>query len=242
MSARGGLVTRDVLDGIVTELEQVFDALDSLASGLVDIAMRAQLAGEPLNREGLAPLRTTIFGALAAHRGLVAGAGVITAPDLLRDAPRWLEWWWTTAAGTPEALRINLDPAAPDFFDYTTADWYATPERTLARQVAGPFVDYACTNEYTITLSTPIHADGRMLGVAAADVLASSVERRVIPALTAIPRPVVLANTDGRVIASNSPQWTPGLRVTVPDKPVRSAHGPMGTWMLIDIERRSRPD
>src|SRR5262245_17079377 len=240
MSARVRLAATDVLGGIVTELDHVFDALDSLVSQLVDIAAGAQAAGEPLSREGLTPLRTTIFGVLAAHRGLVAGAGVITAPDLLRDAPRWLEWWWTTAAGTPEALRINLDPAAPDFFDYTTADWYATPERTLARQVAGPFVDYACTNEYTITLSTPIHADGRMLGVAAADVLAASVERRVVPALTAIPRPVVLANADGRVIASNSPHWTPGQRVTVPDQPARTANGPMGTLVLIDVEGRSR--
>ncbi len=222
---------RDVLGDVVTELEQVFDALDTLAGHLVELAG----GGEPLHREGLAPLRPLIFRVLAEHRGLVAGAGVITAPDLLRDAPRWLEWWWTTGSGTPEALRVNLDPAAPDFFDYTTADWYAAPERTQRRQAAGPYVDYACTNEYTITLSTPVRAGRELLGVAAADVLVASVERRVLPALTALPRPVVLASADGRVIASNSPQWTPGLRVDLAAAPAPPSGSPLGSWTLIDV-------
>jgi hypothetical protein len=226
---------RDVFGDVVSELEQVFDALDALAGHFVDITG----GGEALVREDLVPLRQTILDLLAAHRGLVAGAGVITAPDLLRDAPRWLEWWWTTAAGTPEALRVNLDPAAPDFFDYTTADWYATPERTRVRQAAGPFVDYACTNEYTITLSIPVHgamaSTDRLLGMAAADVLASSVERRVLPALTAIARPVVLASAEGRVIASNSPHWTPGLRIGVPEPSTRLPGSPMDSWTLVEV-------
>ncbi|MBO3752379.1 PDC sensor domain-containing protein [Streptosporangiaceae bacterium NEAU-GS5] len=221
---------REVLGDVVGELEQVFADLDTLGGRFADIAT----AGEPPQRESLAALRPTIFGVLAAHRGLVAGAGVITAPGLLRDAPRWLEWWWTKAAGTPEALRVNLDPAAPDFFDYTTADWYLTPERTLARQVTGPFVDYACTNEYTITLSVPVRAGERLLGMAAADVLAASVEQRVLGTLAAFDHPVILASADGRVIASNSPRWTPGLRIPPPSEPAEQA--PLVSWTLVDAE------
>jgi hypothetical protein len=218
---------RDILGDLVAEMEEVYEALDALADAFA--------TANPITRDDLVPLRQVIFGILGQHRGLVAGAGVITAPDLLRDAPRWLEWWWAPASGTPEALRVNLDPAAPDFFDYTNADWYALPERTRTRQLAGPYVDYLCTNEYTLTLSTPVRAAGRLLGMAAADVLVSSVERRVLPALTAVPRPVALANADGRVIASNSPQWTPGLRLPAPPAPPRPAGSPLASWALVDV-------
>ena len=236
----------EVLGHVVHDLEQVFGALDTLGQRLQDVMARAGGAGAPLYRSDLTSVQQVIFDILATHRDLVAGAGVIAAPDLLRDAPRWLEWWWTTAAGTPEALRVNLDPAAPDFFDYTTADWYATPERTLTRRAAGPYVDYACTGEYAITLSVPVRFGDRLLGVAAADVLVSSVERRVLPALMSVAHPVVLANVDGRVIASNSPHWTPGLRVAVNGgKPAVSvgpgldsdpATSPLRSWVLVDVD------
>jgi hypothetical protein len=232
----------EILGGVDAELARVFGALDRLGTKLAELTGTATASGRPLYRDDLAVLRPAIFDVLATHRGLVAGAGVITVPDLLRDAPRWLEWWWTRAAGTPEALRINLDPTAPDFFDYTTADWYATPERSRTRRVAGPYVDYACTNEYTITLSTPIRSGERLLGMAAADVLVSSLERQVLPALTAVAHPVVLASADGRVVASNSPHWAPGLRVAVdhgvpalrPD-PDHAAASPLRSWVLVDV-------
>lgn len=245
MSVRSSASASDVLGGVVRDLERIFDALDTIVQRTRPIVAGANTAGVPLQRNDLAPLQQIIFDILATHRDLVAGAGLITAPDLLRDAPRWLEWWWTTAAGTPEALRVNLDPAAPDFFDYTTADWYATPERTLARQAAGPYVDYACTGEYAVTLSVPILVAERLVGMAAADVLVSSIERRVLPALMSITHPVVLANVDGRVIASNSPQWTPGLRVAVnggtraiaPDQDGDGAMSPLRAWVLVEPPR-----
>jgi Methyl-accepting chemotaxis protein-like, first PDC sensor domain len=201
-----------------------------------------------LDREDLATLRPVIFNILTTRKGLVAGSGIIVAPDVLRDAPRWLEWWWTTPAGTPEALRINLDPTAPDFFDYTTADWYATPARTLGRRVSGPYVDYVCTNAYSITLATPVCHAGRLLGMSAADVLISSLEQRVLPVLTAIPRPVLLASGDGRVIASSSPRWAPGMSVvleqssTVDAVSVGAGASAAGgdssprSWVLVDLD------
>jgi hypothetical protein len=250
VSRRQAPAAGEVLRHVVHDLEQVFGALDILGRRLHEVVARAKEVKAPLHRSDLTPLHEVIFNVLANHRDLVAGAGVIIAPDLLRDAPRWLEWWWTTAAGTPEALRVNLDPDAPDFFDYTTADWYATPERTLARQAAGPYVDYACTGEYAITLSVPVSSGDRLLGVAAADILVSSVERRVLPALMSIAHPVVLANVDGRVIASNSPHWTPGLRIAVnggnpaitagPDLD-DGATSPLRSWVLVDVDSSDPP-
>jgi hypothetical protein len=235
-----------VLGDVLTELELLFTDLDGLADKLRELAQKATTSGDLLDREDLVALRPVIFNILNTRRGLVAGSGVIMTPGLLRDAARWLEWWWTTPAGTPEALRINLDPNAPDFFDYTTADWYATPARTLRRWVSGPYVDYVCTNAYSITLATPVRSDDQLLGIAAADVLISSLEQRVLPVLTAIPHPVVLASGDGRVIASNSPYWAPGMSIALADRP-RTA--PVGngarrgssdssprSWVLVDVD------
>jgi hypothetical protein len=169
---------------------------------------------------------------LAEHPELVAGAGLIMAPGVLADAPRWLEWWWTGARGAPEPLRVNLDPAAPDFYDYTTADWYATPERTREPRMAGPYVDLACTNEYAITLSSPVVCGGGLAGVVAADLLVASVEARVLPALAGLDRPVALTNADGRVIASNSPTLAPGQRVPVGEHAARASS--VRSWLLVE--------
>lgn len=196
---------RDALGTVLADLEGVFDDLDCLAGAMAGLGAASL--------DDLARLAAPICDLLEARRGLVAGAGLITAPDVLRDAPRWLEWWWTPGAGAPQQLQINLDPAAPDFYDYTTAEWYATPRRTGARSVAGPYVDFACTGEYTVTLSTPVVRGGEFLGLAAADILAATLEERVLPALLTVGRPVALTSAHGRVIASNSPHFAPGLRV-----------------------------
>ena len=103
----------EVLGHVVHDLEQVFGALDTLGRRLHDVVAQANAVEAPVHRSDLTPLHEVIFDILANHRDLVAGAGVILAPELLLDAPRWLEWWWTTAAGTPEALRVNLDPECP---------------------------------------------------------------------------------------------------------------------------------
>jgi DNA-binding FadR family transcriptional regulator len=209
------------LEDVAEELERVFTGLEGLG------AQFAELVAGGARREDLAPLRATILALIETHGGLVTGAGVITAPGLLADAPRWLEWWWTGARGGLEALRVNLDPAAPDFYDYTAADWYATPRRTGRPALSGPYVDYACTNEYAVTLGVPCGE----LGVAAADVLVANLERRVAPALAALGRPVALTNAAGRVIAANTASVVPGQRVDT----ARAAPAPVRSWLLVDV-------
>ena len=218
-------------------LERLFGALEDLGRMLTDLfAPRAAVAapGAALQRDDLAKLRPAIFSLLASHRDLASGAGVLTAPNVLADAPLWLEWWWTTPAGSPEQLRVNLDPAAPDFFDYTTAAWYTAAERLRSDGTAtGPYVDYFCTGEYTITLSVPVRLGERFLGVAAADVLMSNLEGQVLPALLATGRPVALTSPEGRVIAATTADLVPGARVTASG--ATRVSSPLGRWRLAEI-------
>jgi DNA-binding FadR family transcriptional regulator len=229
---------QSTLGAVGESLERLFEVLDNLGrklAYLVAAASGAPAASGSLQRDDLGKLHPAIFDLLASHRDLAAGAGVITAPDVLADAPLWLEWWWTTPVGSPEQLRVNLDPAAPDFFDYTTAAWYKAAERLETAQATGPYVDYFCTGEYTITLSVPVRLDGRFLGVAAADVLVSSLEGQVLPALLDTGRPVALTSPEGRVIAATTADLMPGARGPASGAPVRLS--PVGRWLLAEIGR-----
>ena len=220
---------REVLDRVTAQFEQIFASLEPIAAGFADL-----VADEAKRAEGLARLREVTFEVLDTHHGLVAGAGAIAAPGIMPDDHYWLEWWWTRTSGGPEALRVNLNPAAPDFFDYTGADWYQTPMRNSAPHVSGPYVDYACTNEYALTVAVPVTVQGRFAGVAAADVLVSSLEGLLLPELRTLSRPAILLNSGGRVIASSSPDFASGMRVPLPETPSRSDAGPPAMdWHLI---------
>jgi hypothetical protein len=200
---------KDSLLSITNEFEGLFSDLRPLG----DAFARVVASSDNVTRSDLQPLHGQIFSVLDDHRDFVAGAGIVVAPDLLADSPLWLEWWWTRPSGTPEAVRVNLDPAAPDFFDYPRAEWFESPMSQSTRYVAGPFVDYACTNEYAITAALPIVVQGQVVGVAAADVLVASLERRIMPRLCALGEPVLLINRGGRIIASTSAEFAPGTRV-----------------------------
>lgn len=193
----------DEIERVFADLRQSADAFHAAYASRQD---RFALAD-------LAPLRPRIHATLDAFSDIAVGTGIVVAPGVLGDAPYWLEWWWRQADGTPEALRANLDPRAPDFFDYPDDEWFEVPIRTGTRHVTGPYLDYACTNQYTFTFSVPIHHGSRPLGVAAMDVPCDNLERRIMPALCAEPTPLALVNAGCRVIAANTHTAPPGERL-----------------------------
>ena len=121
---------------------------------------------------------------------------------------------------------MDLDPESAEFYDYTTTEWYREPERTGQPSVAGPYVDFICTRQYTFTLAAPIRCAGRFIGVAGADILAAQVERLVLPGLAGLGRTAVLASGHGRVIASTSATLPPGAALPRRPGPRDSSHWP----------------
>jgi hypothetical protein len=101
----------------------------------------------------LAALRPGLHLRLA-RQELVSGVGFVAAPGLLSDVPAWLEWWQSTSDGGIRPLL--LDPEHSAYADYTHWDWFALPRDTGERAVAGPYVDYLCSDEYSLTLSAPV--------------------------------------------------------------------------------------
>ncbi|MGC0336431.1 PDC sensor domain-containing protein [Streptomyces sp. SLBN-8D4] len=197
-------------------VETVFDAVAATRADTTALLARVAAEGRRPATVDLAALRPGLHLRLARH-ALVSGAGFVAAPGLLTDVPAWLEWWQTGAEGDVRPLLLDLDPAHSAYADYTHWDWFALPRDTGERAVAGPYVDYLCSDEYSLTLSAPVEMGGRFAGVAAADVYLRHFEAAVMPMLHQLPGPARLVNARGRVAASSDPRHLVGSLDKGPD-------------------------
>ena len=92
--------------------------------------------------------------------GLTAGRGRVwwSLPDVLVDARHWMQWWTRDDDGQPQQLQPELDAEEESFWDYTVLPWFTVPRETGRRHVTGPYVDWLCTQEYTLTFTVPSSA------------------------------------------------------------------------------------
>jgi hypothetical protein len=138
----------------------------------------------------------------------LAGAGFVAETGLLHDATYWLEWWTADPdVGSLSCRRLaaDTDPTSVGFRDYTELPWFVTPRETGRAHVTGPYVDYVCTDQHTLTVTEPVVVDGGFRGVAGVDVLASTVERLLREWLDTASGVLVVVNRVGRVVASSDP-------------------------------------
>ncbi|MEE2814399.1 MAG: cache domain-containing protein [Actinomycetota bacterium] len=137
----------------------------------------------------------------------VYGAGFIAAIDLLSDARSHLAWWQGEGG---RQLVLASQSVNKEYIDYSELEWYRVPMSTGGPHVAGPYVDYLCSDEYTITIAVPASDDGRLLGVAGLDLLVADVERELIPRFASLGHEVTLVNGVGRVVVSTDPRCETG--------------------------------
>ena len=147
-------------------------------------------------------LRTLALQAVPVH-----GAGFIAAVDLLADARSHLAWW---QGEDRRRLVLASQSVNKEHIDYSELEWYRVPMSTGLPHVAGPYVDYLCSDEYTITITVPVVIEETPLGVAALDLLVSEVERELTPRFTALGQQVTLVNGVGRVVVSTDPRCAAG--------------------------------
>jgi hypothetical protein len=224
-----------LLADITAAIGRVLGSVTEVGAAITALAAAARAGRNPLRRADLAALRPLVARVLARHRGFAAGAGVVLAPGALTDAPRCIDWWWADRGTGPGQLEVDLDPGSAEFYDYTTTEWYREPARTGQPCIAGPYVDYICTHEYTFTVSVPVTDEGRFVGVAGADILAGEVERMLLPKLSVLGRPgrpAVLVSGNGRVIASSTARILPGTVLRPPTAGLMTAADPL-PWMLV---------
>lgn len=146
---------------------------------------------------------------------LLTGAGFVCAPGLLRDAAWHLAWWLSDRSTGTRRLATVDDPDNEQFRDYTALEWWRVPAVTHARHLTGPYVDYVCTDDYTVTITQPVIVGGELLGVVGVDALVDRLETELLPVLRATGRPASIVNFSGRVVTSTESRMEPGsiLRV-----------------------------
>ncbi len=222
--------TKTLAEDVTTFCEERFAdvaAIASLAIGPLSVA-------EP-RRSGLA-IERHCLKLLASTDPPLAGAGVVVAPYVLTDEPFWLEWWLAGPDESPGAanrLAADVNPDSVAFRDYTTLAWFERPQQTGERGITGPYVDYLCTDQYTLTFTAPLASDDRFLGVAGVDVLARWFEQHLFVLVDErgdLDEGCVVVNRAGRVVACPAGTWVTGDLI----HELEAEQGPAAGWQVTD--------
>jgi hypothetical protein len=220
----------ELADRVVALCETTFAAVDGLR-GVADQLLLPFTQGASLAAADVAPIDGPVRQILDVPRSPLVGAGLVVAPDVLVDARHWMQWWTRDDDGQPQQLQPELDAEEESFWDYTVLPWFTVPRETGHRHVTGPYVDWLCTQEYTLTFTVPVfgtHPErGRChLGVVGADIVAGWLERRLLPLLHRMDGPVALVNAEGRVVVANRPALVTGAVLRQADVPALWRRGP----------------
>ncbi len=194
-----------IVEGVATTIDRFFAVIDGWRDELQD-SIRAESAPSAASLDPA--VERLVLPAL--ENRLVTGAGFVAAPGLLADAQWHLAWWLADAAASvPRRLTTVDDPSNDQFRDYTALEWWRVPVRTRARHLTGPYVDYVCTDDYTITITTPVMDGDEVLGVVGIDCLVDRLERELRPLLLTHGG-AALVNASSRVVTATDARLETG--------------------------------
>lgn len=211
---------------IAARVARTIDGIFATIDGWRDLVESRLAEGLPLTAEALDPLVASFAVPALTGDSLITGSGFVAAPGVLSDA-EWHLAWWLRGADAPTRLATIDDPAHEQFRDYTALEWWRIPVRSDARHLTGPYVDYVCTDDYTVTITTPVRASGAIVGVVGADALVDRLERELLPVLRAGGADTALVNASGRVVTATDAGREPGSILRLPGlaEAVASARG-----------------
>jgi hypothetical protein len=173
------------------------------------VPVLAELFADPARPPGGKQVTTTmqplVAGLVQRGEWPVVGAGFVAADQTVADAAWHMAWW---QGETMERLVLPALASASDA--YMRREWFTKPMETGLPHVTGPYVDFLCTDEYTMTMTVPVEAGGRRVGVAGADVFVESLEPLLLPALKKLHPAAALVNHVGRVVVSADAQLAAG--------------------------------
>ena len=197
-------------DSALETIEGLFDAhlgrLRQLAGHVTEAAQRG-----PLTERRIEPVREALLDWLD-HDQVAWGYGFVAAPEVVDGRPRYLFWFQRTGREF-RRLQLNFDIDDVNVYDYLHMDWYTGAEQKRGEVIHGPWVDYTGSGQYVLTAAVPVMHGAEFLGIAGGDLLVSSLERRLLPALKSVQAEAVLVNANRQVVVSNSPRWIPGDRL-----------------------------
>ncbi|WP_455360175.1 cache domain-containing protein [Streptomyces sp. SYSU K21746] len=203
-------VLATLLERVRDLLGEVFSGPEAVAAEVVRRRRAAMASHDVLSAAHLAGLRPTVVEQLTAQPW-ADGLGFLAARQLLPDRERHIAWWQRGAADFVP-LRLNLDPACVDVYDYFEMEWYAAARDHSRHAVFGPYVDYSGADRYVCTFTVPV-VDEVFLGVAGTDLRMSDLESRLLVLLRGAGYDAVLAGAERQVVAANTSRWLVGSRL-----------------------------
>ncbi len=213
----------EFVDGIFAPLEAWLPGLQSqLAERLEHGALTGAQLTALIEREAHAVLEST-------DRPLY-GAG-FCATDAIVNEGNPLAWWQGPDRSLLASSTFGPGQAA---IDLQRLEWFRVPAATGAGHIAGPFVDYLCSNEITLTASIPVTLDGAFVGVLCADVLVASIENLLLPLLSQL-EGAALVNSSGRVVVSANPGYETGDRFVGDLDTTRSTRYPFALALPVPV-------
>jgi hypothetical protein len=214
------LTAEHIARRIASTIDPVFAMIDGWRDAL-EAELAGPLAGalsgavEP-RAASLDPVVAALVSVELERSGsLITGAGFVAAPGFLADAPWHLAWWLSgsNTFGSGAGLRrleAVSDPDSEQFRDYTTLEWWRVPASTGTRHLTGPYVDYLCTDDYTVTITTPVRVEGEMAGLVGTDLYVARLEQVLLPVIRESGHPCTLVNASGRIVASTDARRATG--------------------------------
>ncbi|MGK0715108.1 PDC sensor domain-containing protein [Leucobacter sp. W1153] len=201
----------DTAEIVIDRVDQFFDGvfapleawLPRLQAQLVDRLAQGGLTGAQL----VALTEAEAHGVLATSDRPIYGAGYCATGAIVTEGNP-LAWWQGADRSLLASSTFGPGQAA---IDLHRLEWYRVPAETLERHVAGPFVDYLCSNEITVTVALPVMLDGEFAGVVCADVLIASLEKLLLPAVETLGE-AALVNASGRIVVSADTSYETGDR------------------------------
>lgn len=238
----GGAVAEQAVAVIRDVVEHLFGTVLVMHDDVLAAYRSAVARDGRIYEQDIADLRESVLAQLGGEQQTAVGMGIVIAPGLLADQELRLEWWQCeprppgSDRGRPTPLEVDLNPASVGFYDYASAEWFVVPRRTGRRHVVGPYVDVHGTDRYLLTLSMPILADGRFLGIVGADLPVARFEALVLHELGDLPADVVVVNPENRVVLSSSARWLTGSRARLDEaETTRALVDPR--WRVVTIPR-----
>lgn len=192
------LVACEIADEVGRLLAHMVAVGDELASSTAE-----RWAGSRPTDASFAVTSEILRAFLASTELPIVGLSTLTERGVLPNDYLRNDGWVRGAGGITQS-RHAMDPRRDDYYDYLDREYMANPREQGSACITGPFVDYGGTNDYTITVSSPIMHDSQFLGIVALDLLVSQFERGLAKTLARSMTPCAVVNEDSRVVVSNS--------------------------------------
>ncbi|MFJ6417712.1 cache domain-containing protein [Paeniglutamicibacter sp. NPDC091659] len=193
----------DASSSVVTFFESLMEDLRVWAGGMSSLFEDREHA--PSQREVDAVVHPLARKLLNRQDLPLVGAGFVAAFEAVSDVPWHMAWW--QGEKQERLLMLTMESAGET---YSRREWFTVPMESGAGHITGPYVDFLCTDEYTLTFTVPVKAHGRIVGVAGADIFVESIEGLLVDRLREIDPRATLINGVGRVVVSADPQLAAG--------------------------------